>query len=75
MFYGRNLPHWYPDVIAGFFLVMTWRLADSLPTNLVRDSERLNPRMPGEPLPLLIVVQTEPHPGCFGLTTHASRYW
>jgi REP element-mobilizing transposase RayT len=47
MFYRRNLPHWYPDVIAGCFLFVTWRLADSLPANLVRGRRTIEPQNAG----------------------------
>jgi putative transposase len=36
MFYHRRLPHWQPEPASGSLLFVTWRLAGSLPANLVR---------------------------------------
>src|SRR5258706_218748 len=41
MFARRKLPHWYPEAALGCFLFVTWRLAGSLPHNLIRGVRRI----------------------------------
>ncbi len=40
MFYRRKLPHWQPDPGPGRLFFLTWRLAGSLPRNLIRHTAR-----------------------------------